>query len=85
MTSFLLGDLWYDDIQKSLDGHFDLHFDHTLYKLTSIKLAKCKIKVSSMLNYIKKWIKRKMKKAELDDVFHYELDDENWRPTYILP
>jgi hypothetical protein len=25
-----------------------------------------------------------MKKGEFDDVFHYELDDENWRPTYIL-
>jgi DNA-directed RNA polymerase II subunit RPB1 len=24
-----------------------------------------------------------MKKGEFDDVFHYELDDENWRP-YIL-
>jgi hypothetical protein len=28
--------------------------DHTLYKLTSIELAKCKIKVSSMFHYIKK-------------------------------
>jgi DNA-directed RNA polymerase II subunit RPB1 len=26
-----------------------------------------------------------MKKGEFDDVFRYELDDENWRPTYILP
>jgi hypothetical protein len=25
-----------------------------------------------------------MKKGEFDDVFRYELDDENWRPTYIL-
>jgi hypothetical protein len=25
-----------------------------------------------------------MKKCEFDDVFHYELDDKNWRPTYIL-
>jgi hypothetical protein len=29
--------------------------------------------------------KRKMKKGEFDDVFRYELDDQNWRPTYILP
>jgi hypothetical protein len=27
---------------------------HTFYKLTSIKLAKCKIKISSMFHYIKK-------------------------------
>jgi DNA-directed RNA polymerase II subunit RPB1 len=26
-----------------------------------------------------------MKKSEFDDLFHYELDRENWRPTYILP
>jgi DNA-directed RNA polymerase II subunit RPB1 len=26
-----------------------------------------------------------MKKGELDDIFRYELEDENWRPTYILP
>jgi DNA-directed RNA polymerase II subunit RPB1 len=26
-----------------------------------------------------------MKKGEFDDVFHYELDYENRRPTYILP
>jgi DNA-directed RNA polymerase II subunit RPB1 len=26
-----------------------------------------------------------MKKGEFDDLFRYELDDENWRPTYILP
>jgi DNA-directed RNA polymerase II subunit RPB1 len=26
-----------------------------------------------------------MKKGEFDDVFNYKLDDENWRPTYILP
>jgi DNA-directed RNA polymerase II subunit RPB1 len=26
-----------------------------------------------------------MKKGEFDDVFCYELDDENWRSTYILP
>jgi DNA-directed RNA polymerase II subunit RPB1 len=26
-----------------------------------------------------------MKKGKFDDVFRYELDDENWRPTYILP
>jgi DNA-directed RNA polymerase II subunit RPB1 len=26
-----------------------------------------------------------MKKGEFDDVFRYELDDENWRLTYILP
>jgi DNA-directed RNA polymerase II subunit RPB1 len=26
-----------------------------------------------------------MKKGEFDDIFRYELDDENWRPTYILP
>jgi DNA-directed RNA polymerase II subunit RPB1 len=26
-----------------------------------------------------------MKKGDFDDVFCYELDDENWRPTYILP
>jgi hypothetical protein len=25
-----------------------------------------------------------MKKGEFDDVFRYELDDENWRPAYIL-
>jgi DNA-directed RNA polymerase II subunit RPB1 len=25
-----------------------------------------------------------MKKVEFDDVFHYEMNDENWRPTYIL-
>jgi hypothetical protein len=25
-----------------------------------------------------------MKKGEFDDVFCYELDDENWRPTYNL-
>jgi DNA-directed RNA polymerase II subunit RPB1 len=25
-----------------------------------------------------------MKNGEFDDVFRYELDDENWRPTYIL-
>jgi DNA-directed RNA polymerase II subunit RPB1 len=25
-----------------------------------------------------------MKKGEFDDVFRYELDDENWRLTYIL-
>jgi hypothetical protein len=28
--------------------------DHTLYKLTSIKLAKCKIKISFTFCYIKK-------------------------------
>uniref|UniRef100_J3MKK7 DNA-directed RNA polymerase subunit n=1 Tax=Oryza brachyantha TaxID=4533 RepID=J3MKK7_ORYBR len=27
----------------------------------------------------------KMNKAEFDNVFRYELDDENWRPNYILP
>uniref|UniRef100_A0A0D9XW28 DNA-directed RNA polymerase subunit n=1 Tax=Leersia perrieri TaxID=77586 RepID=A0A0D9XW28_9ORYZ len=27
----------------------------------------------------------KMKKAEFDNVFRYELDDENWRPNYMLP
>jgi DNA-directed RNA polymerase II subunit RPB1 len=32
-----------------------------------------------------KLTKRKMKKGEFDDVYRYELDDENWRPTYILP
>jgi DNA-directed RNA polymerase II subunit RPB1 len=32
-----------------------------------------------------KLTKRKMKMGEFDDVFCYELDDENWRPTYILP
>jgi hypothetical protein len=26
-----------------------------------------------------------MKKGEFDDVFHYEMDDENRRSTYILP
>jgi DNA-directed RNA polymerase II subunit RPB1 len=26
-----------------------------------------------------------MKKGEFNDVFHYELDDENWRPAYTLP
>jgi hypothetical protein len=26
-----------------------------------------------------------MKKGEFDDVFCYELDDENRRPTHILP
>jgi DNA-directed RNA polymerase II subunit RPB1 len=26
-----------------------------------------------------------MKKDEFDDVFHYELHDENWRLTYIQP
>jgi DNA-directed RNA polymerase II subunit RPB1 len=25
-----------------------------------------------------------MMKGEFDDIFRYELDDENWRPTYIL-
>jgi DNA-directed RNA polymerase II subunit RPB1 len=30
-------------------------------------------------------MKTKMKKCESDDIFCYELDDENWRPTYILP
>jgi DNA-directed RNA polymerase II subunit RPB1 len=25
-----------------------------------------------------------MKKGEFDDVYRYELNDENWRPTYIL-
>jgi hypothetical protein len=59
--------------------------DHTFYKLTSKKLATCKIKISSMIHYIKKQTKRKIKKGEFDDVFRYELDDENWRPTYILP
>jgi hypothetical protein len=28
--------------------------DHTFYKLTSIKLVECKIKISSMFHYIKK-------------------------------
>jgi hypothetical protein len=28
--------------------------DHTFYKLTSKKLAKCKIKISSLFRYIKK-------------------------------
>jgi hypothetical protein len=56
--------------------------DHTFYKLTSIKLAKCKIKICSMFRYIKsKLTKRKMKKGKFDDVYRYELDDENWRPT----
>jgi hypothetical protein len=60
--------------------------DHNFYKPTSIKLAKCRIKISSMLRYIKnKLTKRKMKKGEFDDVYRYELVDENWRPTYILP
>ena len=27
----------------------------------------------------------KMKKGEFDNVFRYELDDENWRPNYMLP
>ncbi|EES09829.1 hypothetical protein BDA96_05G145200 [Sorghum bicolor] len=27
----------------------------------------------------------KMKKEEFDTVFRYELDDENWRPNYLLP
>ena len=27
----------------------------------------------------------KMKKDEFDTVFRYELDDENWRPNYLLP
>jgi hypothetical protein len=57
--------------------------DHTFYKLTSLKLAKCKIKISSMFRYT--LTKRKMKKGEFDDVYCHELDDENWRPTYILP
>jgi DNA-directed RNA polymerase II subunit RPB1 len=26
-----------------------------------------------------------MKKGEFDDVFRYELDDENWSLTYIFP
>jgi hypothetical protein len=26
-----------------------------------------------------------MKKGEFDDVFHYEMDDENRRSTCILP
>jgi DNA-directed RNA polymerase II subunit RPB1 len=26
----------------------------------------------------------KLKKGEIDDIFCYELDDENWRPTNIL-
>jgi hypothetical protein len=60
--------------------------DHTFYKLTSIKLAKWKIKISSMSVILKsKLTKRKMNKGEFDDVYRYELDDENWRPTYILP
>jgi hypothetical protein len=25
-----------------------------------------------------------MKKGEFGDVYRYELDDENWWPTYIL-
>jgi DNA-directed RNA polymerase II subunit RPB1 len=25
-----------------------------------------------------------MKKGEFDDVYRYELDDDNWRPPYIL-
>jgi DNA-directed RNA polymerase II subunit RPB1 len=25
------------------------------------------------------------KKGEFDDIFRYGLDDENWRPAYILP
>jgi DNA-directed RNA polymerase II subunit RPB1 len=25
-----------------------------------------------------------MKKGEFDDVFRYELEDENWRPTDIV-
>jgi hypothetical protein len=28
--------------------------DHTFYKVTSKKLAKCKIKISSLFRYIKK-------------------------------
>jgi DNA-directed RNA polymerase II subunit RPB1 len=26
-----------------------------------------------------------MKKGDFDDIFRYELDDENQKPTYILP
>jgi DNA-directed RNA polymerase II subunit RPB1 len=26
-----------------------------------------------------------VKKGEFDDVYHYELDDENWGPTCIVP
>jgi hypothetical protein len=33
------------------------------------------------LNHINK---TKMNKGEFDDAFRYELDDENWSPTYIL-
>jgi DNA-directed RNA polymerase II subunit RPB1 len=25
-----------------------------------------------------------MKKGEFDDIFRYEVNDDNWRPTYIL-
>jgi hypothetical protein len=34
-----------------------------------------------MDHYIKKLTKTKMKKGEFDDIFRYELDDENSRPT----
>jgi hypothetical protein len=59
--------------------------DHTSYKLTSIKLAKCKIMISYSVVLKSKLTKRNMKKGEFDDVYRYELDYENWRPTYILP
>jgi hypothetical protein len=38
-----------------------------------------------MFHYIKMQTKTKMKKGEFDDVFCYELDDENRRPTTIRP
>jgi hypothetical protein len=38
-----------------------------------------------MFHYIKKLINiEKDAKGEFDDVYRYELDDGNWRPTYIL-
>jgi hypothetical protein len=60
--------------------------DHTFYKLTSIKLAHAKLRLVICSVILKsKLTKRKMKKGEFDDVYRYELDDENWRPTYIFP
>jgi hypothetical protein len=37
-----------------------------------------------MFRYIEKVNKGKDEEGWFDDVFRYELDDENWRPTYIL-
>jgi DNA-directed RNA polymerase II subunit RPB1 len=31
------------------------------------------------------WDSLQMKKDEFDNLFLYELDDENWKPNYLLP